>query len=202
MRYIITLLFTVVLIASSAIVQSVSASDQAIKNEIQTILEQRDQEIKEVLGERDKEYTDEQREKLKGLINDIVDYPSMARQALDEKFDELSAEEQERFTDLFAEVIRQQSMEQLDIYRAEVRYDEIDLDGEDKAMVHTTSILDNRRIAVVYRMTRPHDEWVIADISVDGVWTAESYKRSFTNILRRHGFDRLMESLERRADRA
>lgn len=202
MRYIITLLFTVVLIASSAIVQSVSASDKAIKNEIQTILEQRDQEIKEVLGERGKEYTDEQREKLKRLINDIVDYPSMARQALDEKYEELSAEEQKRFTDLFAEVIRQQSMEQLDIYRAEVRYDKIELDGEDEAMVHTTSILDNRRIAVVYRMTRPDDEWVIADISVDGVWTAESYKRSFTNILRRHGFDRLMESLERRADRA
>ncbi len=201
MRLIIITLLTYLTFSFLAFIPSVNAGSQDVENEIRTILEERDLEIKDVLGERGTEYTDEQREKLKGLINDIVDYPSMARFALDEKYDELSEDQRKRFTELFAEVIRQQSMEQLDIYRAEVHYDNIEVDGNE-AMVYTTSELDNRRIPVKYRMTKTDGEWVIADISVDEVWTAESYRRSFTNILRRHGFDRLMESLERRVERA
>ena len=172
-----------------------------VKSEIRSILEERDREIKDVIGPKGTEHSEEEREKLKGMINDIVDYPSMARQALDQKYEELSSEEQEKFTELFAEVIRKQSMEQLDVYRAEVSYDEIIVEGDSDAMVHTTSVLDNRRIPVKYKMTKQDGEWVIADISVDNVWTAESYRRSFSRILSRHGFDRLMESLEQRAQR-
>lgn len=200
MRYFIAFLFSGIFLVGLTAADQALAADQDVKNEIQTILEERDREIKDVLGPKGQEYTDEQRDKLKGLINDIVDYPSMARQALDEKYDELNPEEQERFIELFAEVIRQQSMEQLEIYRAEITYEEIVVNNGE-ALVHTISVLDNRRIPVKYKMTRKNGEWVIADISVDNVWTAESYQRSFSNILRRHGFDRLMESLERRAER-
>ena len=196
MRYLIFLLALLLMITGISI--SSSYADEA---EIRALLEERDQEIKEILGPEDRDYSEEERERLKNIINDIVDYPSMARQALDEKYEELSSEEQERFTELFSEVIRKQSMDQLDIYRAEVVYEEIEVDENSEAMVHTTSIHDGRRIPVKYKMTYRDGEWVIADISVDEVWTAESYQRSFSRILRRHGFDRLMESLEQRAAR-
>ncbi len=171
------------------------------EQEIRTLLEERDQQIKELLGPEGTEYTDDQREQLRSIINDMMDYREMARYALAEKFNELNAEEQEEFTKLFASIIRDQSLQQLDIYRAEVEYDNIEI-GENQAVVSTMAILDDNRIPVKYRMTQKDGEWIISDMSVDEAWTAESYRRSFQNIIRRRGFEALMENLRKRAEQA
>ncbi len=173
----------------------------AMEREIRNILEERDNQIKDLLGPEGSEYTDEQREQLRDIVNEMMDYRQMARFALDEKFDELSREEQDEFVDLFSRIIRDQSLQRLDIYRAEVIYDNISVDS-DEAMVNTTAVLNDTRIPVHYRMRLRDGEWVIADMSIDNAWTAESYRRSFQNIIRRRGYDALIDNLRRRADRA
>lgn len=187
----------VILLISIASVQASPAKEREIRN----ILEERDDQIKELLGPEGTEYTDEQREQLRDIVNDMMDYRQMARYALDEKFDELTREEQEEFVDLFSRIIRDQSLQQLDIYRAEVIYDKISVEGNE-AMVNTTAVLDNNRIPVHYRMINRDGDWVIADMSIDNAWTAESYRRSFQNIIRRRGYDALIDNLRRRAERA
>lgn len=172
------------------------------RERIRQLLEERDHQIKELMGPRGADYTEQQREELKDIINNIVDYEAMARFALDEHYEELSEEEQERFVDLFSQVVRNQSMEQLNIYRAEVSYEQITLEDDNtRAMVKTIARLENRRIPVDYRMAVKDGEWRITDISVDNVWTAESYQRSFQNILRRRGYEALVQSLQNRIDR-
>lgn len=61
--------------------------------------------------------------------------------------------------------------------------------------------LDEVRTPVDYKMKRQGDEWVITDMSIDDVYTAESYNRQFQRIIARRGFDALMDSLRRRAAR-
>ncbi len=183
-------------------VSAVSAfANPAKEQEIRTILEERDNQIKELLGPEGAEYTDEQREQLRNIVNDMMDYREMAKYALAEKFDELSKEEQDEFVDLFSRIIRDQSLQQLDIYRAEVIYEDITVDG-DHAKVTTTAIHNDSRIPVLYRMLNRDGEWVITDMSIDHAWTAESYRRSFQNIIRRRGYDALIDNLRRRADKA
>ena len=176
-------------------------ADTAKEQEIRTILEERDNQIKELLGPEGTEYTDEQREQLRSIVNDMMDYREMAKYALADKFDELSREEQDEFVDLFSRIIRDQSLQQLDIYRAEVIYEDITVDG-DHAKVTTTAIHNENRIPVLYRMLHRDGDWVITDMSIDNAWTAESYRRSFQNIIRRRGYDALIDNLRRRADRA
>ncbi|MFO8030830.1 MAG: ABC transporter substrate-binding protein [Cyclonatronaceae bacterium] len=171
------------------------------EQEIRSILEERDRQIKELLGPKGAEYTDEQRSELRDIINDIIDYRAMAKVALNEKFQELSSEEQEEFVDLFSTIIRDQSLQQMDIYRAEIVYEDIEVDGN-KAKVTTTAILDNRRIPVLYRMNCKDGQWSITDMSIDDAWTAESYRRSFQNIIRRRGYDALITNLRKRAEEA
>lgn len=166
--------------------------------EVRNILDSRDQMIKELLGPKGSVQTEEQREKLKQIINDIVDYPNMAKVALDTYFDQISTDQQIEFTELFAQIIRQHSLSQLDIYRAQLTYEEITVNGS-TALVTTIAVLDNVRTPVRYRMHKTDGVWMIADMSVDNVWTAESYRRSFQNIIRRRGFDALLDSLRRRA---
>ena len=170
------------------------------EEEIINLLDQRDQQIKELLGPRGTTYTEEQRQELTEIINDIIDYRVMARTALQETYDTISKEERDRFVDLFSTIIRQQSLSQLDIYRAEVVYNDIAV-TEDSAMVETTANLDNVRTPVFYEMERRGEDWVITDMAIDNVWTAESYRRSFQNQIRRRGFDGLMAGLEKRAER-
>ncbi len=169
--------------------------------EIRSILDDRDDQIKELLGPGDSDITDQQREQLRDIVNDMMDYREMGRYALDDKFEELDSAEQDEFIELFAKIIRDQSLQRLDIYRAEVVYDEIEVHNS-TAKVSTTAILDKNRIPILYRMMEKDGEWVITDMSIDDAWTAESYRRSFQNIIRRRGYEALIENLRRRADQA
>jgi len=189
------LFFTVTIISTGALIA------QSAEQEIRTMLDERDEEIKELLGPEGNQYTQEQRDRLKTIINDIIDYRAMAQQALGNTFNEISDEERDEFVDLFSTIIRDNSLNRLDIYRAEVTYEEIDT-NDGRANVRTIAQLDNVRTSVDYTMERSNGEWVITDMSIDEVSTAESYNRQFQSIIRRHGFDALMQSLQRRAARS
>lgn len=172
------------------------------EEEIRTMLEERDNEIKDLLGPSGSEYTQEQRDQLKDIINDVIDFQSMAQYALASHYDEITDEEREEFVSLFATVIRDQSLNRLDIYRANVTYNAIEAnDAEGSARVQTTAEMEDVRTSVDYRMEKQEEEWVITDMSIDEVSTAESYRRQFQSIIRERGFEALLDSLRRRAAR-
>lgn len=171
------------------------------EEEIRTMLDERDVEIKELIGPAGSDYTPEQRSSLKNIINDVIDFNSMGEYALGDTFNEISEEERTEFLELFATIIRDQSLNQLDIYRADVTYDEITVDGS-SAYVQTTAQLENVRTPVSYDMEKRDGEWIITDMTIDNVSTAESYRRQFQSIIRERGFDRLLESLRNRASRS
>ena len=164
------------------------------------MLEERDEEIKTILGPEGSEYTEEQRETLKAIINGVIDFEAMSKTALDETYNEISEESRLEFVDLFSTIIRDNSLTKLDIYRATVTYNDITIESGE-ALVQTMAELDEVRTPVDYKMKRQGDEWVITDMSIDDVYTAESYNRQFQRIIARRGFDALMDSLRRRAAR-
>lgn len=177
------------------------ANYQSDANEIRQLLESRDQEIKELLGPSGTEYTQAQRDQLKDIINDVIDYGSLARYALGNTYNEISDEEKEEFTALFSTIIRDNSLNSLDIYRAEITYTDIEVNGNE-AKVFTLAELDAVRTNVDYDLRMTGGEWMITDMTIDGVSTADSYNRQFQSIIRQRGFDALLQSLQRRAARA
>lgn len=176
---------------------SVAVSAQA-EAELQSLMEQRDRQIKALVGPEGTRHTTDQTEKLKDIVNGIIDYDAMAKIALQSTYDTISEEQRKEFVDLFGSIIRDQSLNKLDIYRAIVTYNAIDVEGS-KAVVHTTATLDNVRTPVTYNMEKRGADWVITDMAIDNVSTAESYRRSFQNMIRRRGFDALLENLRTRA---
>jgi len=168
---------------------------------IRKLLEQRDREIKELMGPKGTEYTQEQRDKLKDIINNIVDYRAMAEYALQTTYDTLTTQERNEFVDLFSNIVRDQSMNKLDIYRAKVTYKKIDVTG-DSAFVKTMAQLEDVRTPVNYNMKFENGQWYINDLIIDDVSTAASYRRSFQNVIRKKGYDALVQNLRKRAERA
>lgn len=173
---------------------------QQTEEDVQQLLNERDAEIKELLGPKGTEYSDEQRAQLKEIINGIIDFEAMAREALAETYDTISEDLRNEFVELFSVIIRDQSLNRLDIYRAEVTYRSIEVEGN-RARVETVAQLDNVRTPVNYDMEYKNNEWVITDMEIDDVSTADSYNRQFQRIIVQRGFDVLMESLRKRAAR-
>ncbi|CAN5276064.1 ABC transporter substrate-binding protein [soil metagenome] len=171
------------------------------EQEIRQMLNERDEEIKELLGPEGTTYTQDQRDELKEIINGVIHFRSMAAYALADTYDEISPERREEFVSLFSTIVRDQSLNRLEIYRAEVTYEDITVEG-DQARVKTIAQLENVRTPVDYDMERIDGEWMITDMEIDDVSTAQSYHRQFQNIIRQRGFDALFESLERRAARS
>lgn len=194
-------LLSTLLISALTVITS-SAEAQQDSTTVRQLLEERDKEIKELVGPKGTEYTPERREKLKDIINGIIDYRAMAQYALQETYDTLTTDQREEFVDLFATIIRDQSLNKLDIYRADVKYNSITVNS-DTARVNTTVTLEDVRTPVSYDMVFKQDEnqWVVTDMVIDDVSTAGSYRRQFQNIIRKKGYQSLLETLRKRASK-
>jgi phospholipid transport system substrate-binding protein len=175
---------------------------QLDSSSVRQLLEERDDEIKKLVGPKGTEYTNEQRADMKDIINGIIDYRAMAEHALQGTYDTLSTQQRSEFVDLFSTIIRDQSLNKLDIYRANVKYEKINVEG-DSAVVKTMAQLEKVRTPVTYHMKYEADneKWVVTDMIIDDVSTAGSYRRQFQNIIQRKGYDSLLETLRKRAGR-
>ena len=193
---------TILLLSSSmarpAQAQPDSPSEEA--EAIRTMLESRDAEIKTVLNGTQSDFSSAQRNELMTLINGFIDFRAMGKQALGPFWGDLTEQQQAEFVDVFQDVVRQQSMGDLEVYNSDVSYNRVDVEG-DSAFVRTTTRYQGSDTPVDYVMHRKDSTWLATDIVLDGVSTAEGYARSFQNVMRRRGFDTLMNSLKKRQQR-
>ena len=195
-RWIASALLGVLLLLGSAV--PAAAQGQSTAQDIRTMLEERDQQIKSILKGAD-DYTTEQRQELKTLINGVIDFRAMGQTALGPFWGDLSNEQQTEFVDVFRDVVRAQSLSDLEVYNSQVTFDQITVE-DDSAYVRTTTTYQGSKTPVEYVLERQEETWRAEDIIVDGVSTAEGYARSFQNVVRKRGFDALMTSLKKKRD--
>jgi len=178
----------------------VIAQPSQAAEDVRELMESRDFQIKQLLGAEGSEYSSNQRDELKDIVNGIIDFTEMVKTALEVTYDTISVEDRTEFVQLFSSIIRDQSLANLDIYRASVSYERID-GTTDSMYIETLAEWDNIRTPVHYIMSKNSGEWRIEDMSIDDVFTAESYNRQFQRIIRSRGFDYLMSTLRKRAER-
>lgn len=178
----------------------VIAQPSQAAEDVRELMESRDFQIKQLLGAEGSEYSSNQRDELKDIVNGIIDFTEMAKTALEVTYDTISVEDRTEFVQLFSSIIRDQSLANLDIYRASVSYERTD-GTTDSMYIETLAEWDNIRTPVHYIMSKNSGEWRIEDMSIDDVFTAESYNRQFQRIIRSRGFDYLMSTLRKRAER-
>lgn len=174
------------------------AQSPSTESEIRQMLEERNTEIKSILSGSE-DYSQEQRDRLTELINGIIDFRMMGKTALGPHWDDLSSEQKEEFVDVFRDVVRAQSMSDLNVYNSKITFDQISVQ-DDSAFVRTMTEYEGSRTPVDYVLKRRHDEWKAEDIIVDEVSTAEGYARSFQTVIRKRGFDALMQTLEKKRE--
>lgn len=155
--------------------------------------------IKPVLA-NPKAATPAQREKVSDLINDPINFEEMGRQALGRYWKDLTKAQRADFVAVFGDIVRAQSLADLDIYNSSVAYETVKV-IEDSAYVRTLTTYKDKKTPVEYYFGWDGKAWRVHDIVLDGVGTVEGYARSFQAVIRKRGFETLMKSLNKKRDK-
>ena len=194
-KFISSLAVALTLVALSPATVSVFAQDSAILE----LLKQRDQEIKTLIGDKE-DFSESQKAELQDLINGVIDFEQMGKDALGKEWDTITPDQQAEFVKVFSEIVKGRSLSDLEIYRLDVEYENVTIDGSE-ARVQTTTIYKEQPMKVEYNMGYRSNEWRVDDIILDGVSTTEGYARSFQTYIRKRGFDALMQNLNKRLEK-
>ena len=165
---------------------------------VRAFMEQRDREIKSALEQVDQ--SEEARERARALINDRIDFAEMGRLALGRYYKDLSEDQRRDFTDTFGAIVRAQSLSDLSVYNAVVKYDSVGV-KVDKAYVRTRARLDDAILKVEYLLHQEEGLWWLYDIIIDDVGTVEGYAISFQTYIRKRGIGPFLDSLRRKLAR-
>ena len=175
-----------------------AAQAMQTENEIRVMLQERDREIKALLGP-DGDVPDDRQEALRDVVNEVIDFRAMGEGALGPHWAGLSTADQDEFVSVFSEIVRRQSLSNLDIYRSDVTYGDITVNGSTARAVTFAKYRDVSA-TVEYDLEYRDGEWFITDIILDDVGTVEGFARSFQSVIRKRGFDSLMTSLNKKLD--
>ena len=126
----------------------------------------------------------------------------MARSSLGQNWNNLTAEEQDRFVDLFARLIERRYIGKIDSYtNQKVIYKDQRIQ-DNKARVYTAIIDKDLEIPMDYSLQMSQGTWLIRDLKIENVSLVANYRRDFNSIIRKEQFAGLVEKITEQLEKA
>ena len=124
------------------------------------------------------------------------DFKEMSRRILGQTWNEITAAEQDHFTELMTKLLENVYVGKLEGYSGQT----IGYIGErvkgDRAQVSTVIENAGQQIPVHYIMTQKSEKWMVYDINIEGVSLVRNYMEQFKSILRTEKLAGLIKVLE------
>lgn len=164
------------------------------------VVRARNETVERILDAAGDTVTDETRERLKDVINELIDFNELSRLALGKYWNERTDEEKAQFVDVFRQLIRNSSVKKLGIYQADrMEYEPPDVRGT-RASVTTIAYKDRKQVEIVYRMHVVGDEWKAYDMVIDGASTVRNYRDSFYKQIAKSSYQEMYDKLVRKLE--
>jgi phospholipid transport system substrate-binding protein len=139
---------------------------------------------------------DTRRDRMREVIDKRFDFRAMSQRTLATNWKKATDAEQQRFTELFSELIQNSYVSKIESYTNEtVEYPGEKLKGR-KAVVDTLIITSSAEIPVNYRVYLKDGSWLVYDVIIEGVSLISNYRSSYQEIVKRDGFDGLLAQME------
>ncbi|MEZ4288752.1 MAG: ABC transporter substrate-binding protein [Polyangiales bacterium] len=135
-------------------------------------------------------------------LDQLLDYDELSKRALEKNWDSVEKKKRDEFVRLLHALVEKQHKKNLkSTLNFDVKY--LSADGsDDVAMVKTEArSRKNKRtppVQIDYSLHRTVDGWRVYDIATDGVSLVENYNRQFRRIIRKDGFDGLLERMNKK----
>ena len=139
----------------------------------------------------------ERKKEIRAAVDKRFDWGEMSKRALGRHWQKRTAQEREAFTSVFARLLEGAYMEKVVNYSGEkVNYENEQVDGDYGAVTAKIFTSKNEEISVEYRLRKKAEDWLVYDVSIEGVSLVNNYRTQFNNILRNASFQELMKRLE------
>lgn len=136
------------------------------------------------------------RAEIKAVVNKRFDFRAMSQRTLATNWKKTTDEEKNRFVDLFSQLIENSYVGKLDSYTNEkVNYTGEKVDGR-KAVVETVIITTTADVPVDYRVYQKDDQWLVYDVTIEGVSLISNYRSSYQTIMKSDGFEGLLAKMQ------
>jgi len=146
---------------------------------------------------------DAKRARITDLLKDGFDFRTMSKLTLGLNWKKATPAEQERFVDLFTEVLKWTYITRIEDYSGEtVEYGEERMTKKNRAEVETFIVTTNStRIPISYKVHLSDDKWRAYDVVIEGVSLIRNYRGNYREIVKRDGFDGLFALMEEKIER-
>lgn len=140
---------------------------------------------------------DTRRAALQNVLHNSVNYREMARRSLGTTWMFLSESEQQRFSELFLQVLRDAVACRLNTYSDDTQVIFLSERREGNfAEVRTLFKRDKEDTAVDLRLVNQSDRWLVYDAVVDGVRLVENYRSQFLHVIKEEAYVGLLAKIE------
>ena len=171
----------------------------AAADDPKTVVEQKYAAIQKIIAE---DKTDEGvRTKVTAVLESFTDFDEFGRLTLKEDWPTLKDKQRALFIEKFKKLVQRSYSRR---FKANQPL-KVDFDGaprlvDDKALVKTRVESGKTRAEVDYKLLTKAAAWKVYDIVIDDVSLVLSYRKQFTKILKRDGFDKLIEKMTKKIE--
>lgn len=136
---------------------------------------------------------------IENSVKEIFDYREFAARTVGRKWRKFTPEQQQQFSNAFAELLRATYLERIKDYSGNgVTYvgERTSKKGH-KVEIQTQLDLNGQQVPVHYRMLLK-DKWMVYDVVVEGVSLVKNYRTQFMEILRKKNPEHLINRVQQR----
>lgn len=144
----------------------------------------------------------ERKQRILDVVNRMFDFRAMARSSLGQNWNQLTAEEQDNFVDLFASLIEQRYIGKIDAFDNQKVIYKDKLVKNNKARVYSVILDKNLEIPIDYSLQLSQGKWLIKDLKIENVSLIANYRRDFNSIIRKVKFAGLVEKITEQLEKS
>ena len=196
--FILMLMFSMVLVSGERTLASANndPQEQLQKSTDEIIMILQSEELKAP------ERKTERKQRILDVVNRMFDFRAMARSSLGQNWNQLTAEEQDNFVDLFASLIEQRYIGKIDAFdNQKVIFKEKRVKNN-KARVYSVILDKNLEIPIDYSLQKSQGKWLIKDLKIENVSLIANYRRDFNSIIRKVQFAGLVEKITEQLEKS
>ena len=137
------------------------------------------------------------------VVREKFDWEEMSKRALGFHWRELTPTQQKEFISIFDGFLERTYISKVDLFLQEskdfstknISYVKETIDGQ-YALVESKIVLKEEEIPVSYKLINKGGNWVVYDLTIEGVGIVANYRTQFNEILANGSFETLIEKLK------
>ena len=137
------------------------------------------------------------------VVDERFDWDEMSKRTLARHWKKRTEREKDEFIDLFGKLLERTYLDKVEGYSGEkVLYVGERLDGNYGIVAVKIVTKKDTEILVKYKLKKKGSEWLVYDISIEGVSLVNNYRKQFNSIMTRSSYEDLVKKLRTKVEGA